>query len=213
MNAEPLRKGEATQARIVDVAYALFLRQGYHGTSMRQIADAAGITMGGIYNHFPSKEAIWQAVLSDRHPYREILPLLTATTGESAEAYVRDAATRLVAALGQRRDLLHLMFIELVEFDGAHIPSLYAAITPHLLQLADMFTHKAGQVRPIPLPILARSFAGLFFSYYITDIMMPPDVRALMGDDALDSFVDIYLHGILAHPAAQPLPERLLEKG
>ena len=125
-------------------------------------------------------------------------PTAPTATGASAEAYVRDAATRLVAALGQRRDLLHLMFIELVEFDGAHIPSLYAAITPHLLQLADVFTHKAGQVRPIPLPILARSFAGLFFSYYITDIMMPPDVRALMGADALDSFVDIYLRGILA---------------
>ena len=53
-------------------------------------------------------------------------------------------------------------------------------------------------MRPIPLPILARSFAGLFFSYYITEILMPPEVRALMGDSALDSFIDIYLHGILA---------------
>ena len=204
MHAEPLRKGEATQARIVDVAYALFLRQGYHGTSMRQIADAAGITMGGIYNHFAGKEAIWEAVLADKHPYHAILPMLRAATGETVEEYVRDAATRLVTELGKRQDLLHLMFIELVEFDGAHIPSLYAAITPHLLQLADVFTHKAGQVRPIPLPILARSFAGLFFSYYITEIMMPPDVRALMGADALDSFVDIYLHGILADTENPP---------
>ncbi len=198
MHAEPLRKGEATQARIVDVAYALFLRQGYHGTSMRQIADAAGITMGGIYNHFAGKEAIWEAVLADKHPYHAILPMLRAATGETVEEYVRDAATRLVTELGKRQDLLHLMFIELVEFDGAHIPSLYAAIAPQLLQLTDAFTHKTGQVRPLPLPILARSFAGLFFSYYITEVMLPPGLRAVMGEDALANFVDIYLHGILA---------------
>ena len=55
---------------------------------------------------------------------------------------------------------------------------------------------KAGSA-PLPLPILARSFAGLFFSYYITERLMPPKVRPLMGDDALDTFVDIYLYGIL----------------
>jgi len=59
---EPLRKGEATQARILDTAHALFMEQGYHGTSMRQIAERARITLGGIYNHFASKEAIWEAV-------------------------------------------------------------------------------------------------------------------------------------------------------
>jgi len=194
---ETQRKGEATQSRIVEAAYALFLRQGYHGTSMRQIAESAGITMGGIYNHFASKEAIWEAVLDDKHPYHAILPLLHAAAGDSADAYVRDAARRLVTELGRRPELLHLMFIELVEFNGAHIPRIYAAVAPQLSALAAVLHQKSGQVRPIPLPILARSFAGLFFSYYITELIMPPAVAALMGENALDSFVDIYLHGIL----------------
>ena len=44
--AANLSKGEASQQRIVEAAYALFLEQGYHGTSMRQIAERAGLTMG-----------------------------------------------------------------------------------------------------------------------------------------------------------------------
>jgi len=84
-----------------------------------------------------------------------------------------------------------------VEFNGAHIPRIYAAVAPQLSALAAVLHQKSGQVRPIPLPILARSFAGLFFSYYITELIMPPAVAALMGENALDSFVDIYLHGIL----------------
>ena len=67
----------------------------------------------------------------------------------------------------------------------------------HTLPVSELRPH-VGQVRPLPLPILARSFAGLFFSYYITEVMLPPGLRAVMGEDALANFVDIYLHGILA---------------
>ena len=197
MNPTTLRKGEATRSRIVDAAYLLFLEQGYHGTSMRQIVERAGITMGGIYNHFAGKEEIWQAVLAAKHPYHEILPLLHGAQGDTVAAFVRDAATRLVAELGRRPDLLNLMFIELVEFDGKHVADLYHQILPELLPLAEVFARKQGRLRSVARPILARAFAGLFFSFYVTNLLLPPDVRTLMGSDALDAVIDIYLYGIL----------------
>lgn len=199
---EPLRKGEATQARILDTAYALFMEQGYHGTSMRQIAERARITMGGIYNHFASKEAIWEAVFFERQPYHTILPMLRAARGETAAAYVRDAAQHLVSELHRRQDLLHIMFIELVEFNGAHIPQLYERIAPELIQLAGILQERSREVRAIPAPLLARSFLGFFFSYYMTELLMPPAVRNLMGATSFDVFVGIYLHGILVQEAA-----------
>lgn len=202
MVAEPLRKGEQTQARILDAAFTLFMEQGYHGTSMRQIVERAGITMGGVYNHFASKEEIWKAVFFERHPYHAILPVLREAEGETAADYVRDAARRLVGELNKQQDLLHIMFIELVEFNGAHIPQLYETIAPQLPQLAAMLRDKASSLRTIPPPLLARSFLGYFFSFYVTEALMPPAVRDLMGDDSFDDFVDIYLHGILAAPGA-----------
>ena len=197
MENETLSKGEATRIRIVEVAYQLFLRQGYHGTSMRQIAEHADITMGGIYNHFAGKEAIWKAVLMTKHPYRQMLPLLQEASGETVAAAVEDAASRLVTALGRRTDLLNLMFIELVEFRGQHIPELFALIQPELLRLRDSFMRRRGSVRPISLPVLARAFTGLFISYYVTGLLLPEDVQEQMGPDVLNRFVDIYLYGIL----------------
>jgi AcrR family transcriptional regulator len=52
------RRGE-----IPDAAAALFAREGYRGTSMREVATAAGIQAGSLYHHFPSKEAIAVATL------------------------------------------------------------------------------------------------------------------------------------------------------
>jgi AcrR family transcriptional regulator len=200
MGATSGRKGEATRGRIVDTAYQLFLEQGYHGTAMRQIAERAGLTMGGIYNHFPGKEEIWVAVFLAKHPYHEILPVLHGASGDTVAEFVRDAATRLVDVLGKRKDLLNLMFIEIVEFNGRHIGDLFHLILPEFLKLGQQFSRREGKLRALPMPILARSFAGLFFSYYITELMMPRGVQELMGPHALDGFVDIYLHGILDEP-------------
>ena len=50
----PKLKGEAmerNQIRIEDAALRIFTRQGYHGTSVREIADEAGISLGNIYNY------------------------------------------------------------------------------------------------------------------------------------------------------------------
>jgi AcrR family transcriptional regulator len=60
---EKLSKGKRTAGRILDVAEELFASQGYDGTSLRQIADAVGIKEPGLYNHFASKQSLYEAVL------------------------------------------------------------------------------------------------------------------------------------------------------
>src|SRR5512138_2178270 len=84
---ETVKKGEATRLAIEDAAIHLFLEQGYHATSMRQIADRAQLALGGIYNHFSSKEDIFEAIILDQHPYKKILPLILEAEGETAEEF------------------------------------------------------------------------------------------------------------------------------
>ena len=45
-------KGDQTRAALVEAAFELFSRQGYHGTTIRQIAKGVGLTPGSLYNHF-----------------------------------------------------------------------------------------------------------------------------------------------------------------
>ena len=48
---------------VVAAAVDNFQRLGYHGTSMRDIARDAGITVASIYHHFPSKQLILQDIM------------------------------------------------------------------------------------------------------------------------------------------------------
>jgi AcrR family transcriptional regulator len=63
---EHTEKGDLTRRHILDTAATAFARSGYAGTSLNDLIKAAGITKGGFYFHFPSKEALALAVVQDK---------------------------------------------------------------------------------------------------------------------------------------------------
>jgi AcrR family transcriptional regulator len=60
-NPRPLRRAAADE--ILFVAARLFARKGFAATSTREIADAAGLRQPSLFHHYPSKEAILEALL------------------------------------------------------------------------------------------------------------------------------------------------------
>ena len=68
-------KSDETRARILASAIALFARQGFDDTTMRDIAAEAGMATGAAYYYFPSKDAIvlafYAEAQTDMEPYLE----------------------------------------------------------------------------------------------------------------------------------------------
>jgi AcrR family transcriptional regulator len=209
-----LTKGERTQQAVLDAAYGLFLEKGFSATSMRQIAERAGLALGGIYNHFPSKDEIFQALIIAKHPYLQIFPVLQRAPGKTAEEFIRNAARLVQDELGQNPDFIKLMFIEIVEFNGKHIPKLLETILPMALPLVQRFTGPECGVRDgIPIPKLIRIYIGNILAFYLTEFLMA-DVSIPTGirDVTLGDFLEIFMHGILeSQPDSLPnsLPEQL----
>lgn len=74
-------KGQRTARRIMDAAEPLFAQQGYEGTTLRQIATAANLQEPGLYNHFDSKQALYEAIL-----HRGLDPMLNALSRHLEQA-------------------------------------------------------------------------------------------------------------------------------
>jgi AcrR family transcriptional regulator len=58
-------RSEETRMNILSVAQGLFAQKGYEATGIMDICDAAGVSKGAFYHHFPSKQAIFMALLED----------------------------------------------------------------------------------------------------------------------------------------------------
>jgi AcrR family transcriptional regulator len=107
----------ARREQLLDVALEVFARAGYHGASMNDVAEAAGVTKPVLYQHFESKRELYQALL-DEVGARLVGAITSATAGttdgrEQTElgfrAYFRWVAEdhdsfRLVYGSGARRD-------------------------------------------------------------------------------------------------------------
>jgi hypothetical protein len=75
---------------------------------------------------------------------------------------------------------------------------MYKEILPNLLAIGEIFKGKHGRLRDIPMNTLVRSFAGLFFSYYITGLLAVNLGGITNDEESLSQVVDLYLFGVLA---------------
>ena len=198
MKKEKQTKGEATRLIIEAAAIKLFLEQGYHATSMRQIADEADLALGGIYNHFSSKDELFEAIVVDQHPYKKILPLVIAVEWENPEQFFRSAFQIVIRELGQRPEFINLMFIELIEFKGKHGSVVLREIAPKVLPVFEKLVKAMKGLRVRNPAVLMRSFFGMIISYFITEMIIANSVLStLMPKNSADAYIDIYLKGIL----------------
>lgn len=130
-----------TKERILEAALEMFSQNGYAGTNIRELSASLGLVKSGVYKHYESKEAIWNALLDQMiayygerfgsperlPPVPESLEALTRLTMRMVNVTVHDekiAMTRKVLTLEQFRD-----------------PRARELATKHFLTgLTDMFT-------------------------------------------------------------------------
>src|SRR4051812_32469689 len=59
------RSGEETRRKILETAVRVFTREGYGNASMRMIAGETGISVGGLYLYFRSKEELYVTLMEE----------------------------------------------------------------------------------------------------------------------------------------------------
>ncbi len=191
-------KGQVTRERLLEAALQQFTDNGYHGTSMRQIAAAAEMAVGGIYNHFSSKEEILKAVILANHPVNLVLPSLAQTQGETLEALLCNMALQCMDALASRPEVLNLFIIEVVEFKGAHLPELFEVLFPQALGFAHRLVALEPRLRPISPVTMIRILIGTLFGFYVSGALLtklPAPYAQQIG--TVDDLVTILVHGLL----------------
>jgi AcrR family transcriptional regulator len=163
---KPAKRGDSaeTRTRILNAALALFRKQGFEQTTMRQIATESGMALGAAYYYFPSKEAIvmafYERAQEEMSPFvKEALGAKSLERRLSALLEVKfkyfQANRNLLGALSRHIDPRHPLspfsdetrlirdkdiehFIEVVEGSDARVPPDLKPHLPRLLWLYQM---------------------------------------------------------------------------
>ncbi len=194
---------EDRRQQIIEVALELFARQGFKGTTTRQIAQRARVNEALIFRHFPHKEALYWAVIADkcrRTKGREELRRKLEGTQDTREIFTWLAGEVL------RRNR---------EDTGRSRLLLFSALENHSLSQRFFRTHLAGYYelladyirariregvfRDVDPALAARGFLGMLFYHFLIQELFggkryhhfdPEKVGAVLSD--------IWLEGMLA---------------
>ncbi len=152
--------------RILHSAQELFARRGYHGVSISDVAQAAGVVKSAIYHHFESKEALYLAVLNETcAASRE--RMTSGARGDNWATRLRGAVSVLAELVGPRSHVLSLimggMALSAVEVSPANAEAIarlrrefVSALTREIAAGID-----AGELRPIDPELGSLCLIGL----------------------------------------------------
>jgi len=189
------------QASIILTAASLFAAKGFSGTTTKEIAKTTGVSEALLFKYFPTKRALYAAILAEKAQYSELL-------GAVEEAARKQDDERLFTLLASYRirkgadpTLLRLL--------------LYSALEGH--EMSDMFFQQqyrvfydllagyirqrieAGVFRPVDPMLAARAFFGVIVHHRLLhDIFRLPMHRT--HEDTVAEYVSLFLGGLRAGP-------------
>ena len=197
----PRTPGHERQASLISAAASLFAANGFTGTTTKEIAKAAGISEALLFKHFPTKHALYTAILAEKAQYSGLREAVE-------EAANNQDDTRLFTLLASYRirkgadpTLLRLL--------------LFSALEGH--ELSDMFFRQQyrvfhdllagyirrriedGAFRPVDPVLAARAFFGVVLHHRLLhDIFGLP--MHVSHEATVVEYVSLFLGGLVRQP-------------
>jgi TetR/AcrR family transcriptional regulator len=134
-------RDQDTRLRILEIAETQFGAKGYSGTHLQSIAEAVGVQKTALYYYFPSKRALYSAVLERMlETFEEVVGRAT-KRGEPSAAAIGRAIDDLNDVLAQHPNFARILiriFVDRIEIDASTIePIIEGIINPLLRFYAD----------------------------------------------------------------------------
>ena len=193
--------------QILGVATRIFSRQGFQGTTTRQIAERSGVTEALIFRHFRTKEDLYWAVIERKivaaagaHHMREILH-----SGGSDREILSAIATQILERRAKDQSLSRLLIYSALEnhrlsgrFFRNYVAEYYDLLADYVRQGIEQ-----GRFRQVSPLLAARGFLGMvIYHSWIQELYGGKRYQKFSVQEVSESFADLWLEGMLRKDAS-----------
>jgi AcrR family transcriptional regulator len=191
------------RAQILREAALLFGSHGFNGTTTRDVATRVGITEAALYRYFPSKEAMYTAILDERMAAPDLLaPIERLAESDDDRAVFSALALTLLRSVEADPSILRLVLYSALEghqmarpFQEGRIRRLREFLQRHLERRI-----REGAFRAVDPALGARAFIGMVVDHLIVrEVFGQRDQYPQSAEAVAETYVSIFLDGMRKH--------------
>jgi AcrR family transcriptional regulator len=192
--------------QLIDTAMRLFARNGFNGTTTREIALAAGVNEAIIFRFFPHKDDLYAAILERKSNQActdvWVQELRAAAATGDDEAVIRTVVTHLIEH--HRRDPVFTRLMLHSALDNHSFAQQYRErhFAPVHLFLLEYVSERQrdGRFRAGDPHAIVRAVLGVPIHHSLVETLLP-DRNIAFGDDAIDVYTAFILGGLRTVPS------------
>ena len=192
---------EDRRQQIMQVATGLFARQGFEGTTTRQIAEEAGVNEALLFRHFPSKENLYCTLIEELCSARgrsNRLNAILSKGGSDAEVFTA-IAHEFLSRTPHDTELTRLLWFTALEnhtlserFFREYVAVYYEALAGYIAQRI-----RQGAFRKIDPLLAARGFLGMVvYHFLIQELFSGEKYQQFNPEDVAATLTAIWLAGM-----------------
>lgn len=201
--AEREALSESRRHQILEAALRVWMRQGFHGSSVEELAREAGLAKGTLYLYFPTKDAILDAIVRRYSLLPDAVELAEALRDVPPERAIPLIVGRFHARLRERAPLVSLLMREFSLRPGEARIFLERVVLPVNRLFAEYLDGLVarGVVRAIDTFVAARALVGMLMIFVLTqDVFGGHELSPIADERITTTAADLFLHGVLAAP-------------
>lgn len=199
-----IRQGrlEENQRRIEAAALALFTKQGFHGTNIREIAEKADVSTGAIYTYYPTKEALFVSLVqnyeSRMRPLRD--RMFSSIQMPFSKQDIRKLAAHIRSIVYDNAEYWLLMYIDVIEFKNQHFAPAFRDLIEKIRRRLGPLLNEAKRQKSWcgkdPAFVFASMYMYIFEYFLIEKLFQGNRHLGVSDEEAVDGFVELFSHGI-----------------
>jgi AcrR family transcriptional regulator len=201
--SEPRRDGvrdlvvRARREQIVEAATRVFAEKGFRRATTREVARAAGVSEGTIYNYFEDKDALLLAILDKLNETERRAADFEEGMATDFRGFLEQYMRRRMSLIWENREVFRVVLSEMLVNVELRDRYLRHVVDPTMRIAEENFRSRMeqGEVRETDAPLAMRSVAGSVLGVLVLGLLGDEEIDS-RSDEVPDILAGLLIHGL-----------------
>jgi AcrR family transcriptional regulator len=189
--------GRARREQIVGAATRVFAEKGFRRSTTREVARAAGVSEGTIYNYFEDKDALLLAILDRLNETERRAADFEEGMATDFRSFLEQYLRRRMSLIWENREVFRVVLSEMLVNVELRDRYLRQVVDPTMRIAEENFRSRMeqGEVRETDAPLAMRSMAGSVLGVLVLGLLGDEEIYS-RSDEVPDILAGLLIHGL-----------------